>query len=92
MRKKHRRTLEAIFKRPTQSGIHWTDIKLLLVACDADIEERAGSRVAVELNDVIAIFHRPHPRKETDKGAVASMRKLLTEAGINPEDEETGQP
>jgi hypothetical protein len=24
----------------------------------------------VALNDVRAVFHRPHPQKETDKGAV----------------------
>ncbi|WP_308189086.1 MULTISPECIES: type II toxin-antitoxin system HicA family toxin [Nostoc] len=29
-----------------------------------------------------ATFHRPHPEKETDKGAVKSMRRFLTEAGI----------
>lgn len=88
MRKKHLRTLEAIFKRPTRSGIPWTDIESLLAACGADIEERSGSRVAIELNDVIAIFHRPHPRKEADKGTVASMRRFLNEARINPVDEE----
>ncbi len=54
------------------------------MACGAAIEERAVSRVAVELNDVIAVFHRPHPRKEADKGSVASVRRFLTEAGVRP--------
>ncbi|MFN6309943.1 MAG: type II toxin-antitoxin system HicA family toxin, partial [Planctomyces sp.] len=36
------------------------------------------------LNDVRAVFHRPHPQKETDKGAVRSMRRFLTEAGVTP--------
>ena len=61
-----------------------------LLACGADIEERAGSRVAIELHDVIAIFHRPHPRKEADKGSVSSMRRFLAEAGVRPE--EAGEP
>ena len=59
----------------------------LLLACGAYIEERAGSRLAVELNDTRAIFHRPHPRQDTDKGTIASMRRFLVEAGINE-----GQP
>ena len=85
MRRRHRRTLAAIFKRPTQAGIRWADIESLLQACGADIEERAGSRVAVELNDVVAIFHRPHPRPQADKGAVASVRRFLVAAGIDME-------
>ena len=85
MRRRHRRTLAAIFKRPTQAGIRWADIESLLQACGADIEERAGSRVAVELNDVVAIFHRPHPRPQADKGAVASVRRFLIAAGIDME-------
>ena len=35
-------------------------------------------------NDVVAVFHRPHPQKEIDKGAVKSLRRFLTEAGITP--------
>ncbi|MXZ45979.1 MAG: type II toxin-antitoxin system HicA family toxin [Chloroflexi bacterium] len=84
MRRRHRRTLAAIFRRPASAGIAWTDIESLFVACGADIEERAGSRVAIELNGVIAILHRPHPRKEADKGSVASVRRFLSEAGIEP--------
>ncbi|MXW24611.1 MAG: type II toxin-antitoxin system HicA family toxin [Chloroflexi bacterium] len=79
-----RRTLAAIFRRPVPAGIAWADIESLFVACGADIEERAGSRVAIELNGVIAILHRPHPRKEADKGSVSSVRRFLTEAGIVP--------
>lgn len=36
----------------------------------------------IALNNVRAVFHRPHPQKETDKGAVVSMRRFLTEAGV----------
>ena len=84
MRRKHRRTLEAIFRRPTQASINWSDIESLFVACGAAIEERAGSRVEVELNGVLAVFHRPHPRKEADKGSVASVRRFLAGAGVKP--------
>jgi hypothetical protein len=84
MRKKHRKTLERVFQKPEQSGINWNDIEALFVALEATVSERAGSRVAVLLNDRVAIFHRPHPEKETDKGAVKSVRKFLTNAGVRP--------
>lgn len=53
-------------------------------AAGAEITEGSGSRLRVALNGVRAVFHRPHPRKETDKGAVRSVRRFLTEAGIRP--------
>ena len=81
---KHRRTLEAIFEDPVRAGIAWRDIEPMLEAIDADISEGSGSRVRIALNGVRAVFHRPHPHKETDKGAVKSMRRFLTEAGVAP--------
>jgi hypothetical protein len=33
---------------------------------------------------VRAVFHRPHPQKETDRGSVRSMRRFLSEAGVRP--------
>ncbi len=42
--------------------------------------------VRVYLNGVRAVFHRPHPRKETDKGALRSVRRFLLEAGVGPEE------
>ena len=62
----------------------WRDIEALLKAAGAEITEGAGSRVRIALNGVRAVFHRPHPQKETDKGAVKSMRRFLTEAGVTP--------
>jgi hypothetical protein len=84
VRKKHRRTLDAIFSRPTQANIKWDHVEALFEAFGAYIEERKGSRLGIELNDVVAIFHRPHPQKEVEKGAVASIRRFLREAGIEP--------
>jgi hypothetical protein len=81
---KHRKTLEAIFADPVQAGIAWRDIEALLEACGAEISEGQGSRVRVALNGVRAVFHRPHPQKETDKGAVKSVRRFLTEAEVSP--------
>ncbi|MFO0816387.1 MAG: type II toxin-antitoxin system HicA family toxin [Pirellulales bacterium] len=81
---KHRRTLEAIFEDPVRPNIAWRDIEAMLEAAGAEITEGAGSRVRIALNGIRAVFHRPHPQKETDKGAVKSMRRFLTEAGVTP--------
>lgn len=62
----------------------WRDIEAMLEATGAEITEGSGSRVRIALNGVRAVFHRPHPQKETDKGAVKSMRRFLTEAGVMP--------
>ncbi len=84
MRSKHLRTLEALFDDPTPSNIAWTDIESLLVALGAEITEGRGSRVRIALNEVRAVFHRPHPQKEADKGTVESIKRFLTEAGVEP--------
>ena len=84
MKSKHRKTLQAIFENPVRANILWTDIENLLVACGAEISEGRGSRVRIALNGIRAVFHRPHPRKETDKSAVMSMRRFLIEAGVQP--------
>ena len=84
MNRKHQRVLEAIFARPIQSGVVWKDIEALFATLGAEIEEGRGSRVRILLNGEEAVFHRPHPRKETDKGALVSVRRFLEHAGVKP--------
>ena len=84
MKKKHQRTLSLIFARPIPGGIKWADIEALFVELGGEIEERAGSRVAVILFGQVQVFHRPHPGPDTDKGAVASVRKWLEANGVKP--------
>lgn len=81
MNSKQRKTLEAIFADPIRSGIPWVDIESLFVALGAEITEGRGSRVRISLNGVLATFHRPHPERNTDKGAVKSVRRFLETAG-----------
>jgi hypothetical protein len=40
--------------------------------------------VRVALKDVRAVFHRPHPERVIDKDMVKSVRRFLSEAGVNP--------
>ena len=81
---KHQKTPKAIFDNPVRAGIAWSDIESMLAALGAEISEGTGSRVRIALNGVRAVFHRPHPRRNTDKGAVVSMRRFLDAAGFWP--------
>lgn len=79
---KHRKTLNKIFENPVRSDMAWRDIEAMFYAMGADIEEARGSRVYIELNGIPSVFHRPHPQKETDKGALKSVREFLIKAGV----------
>jgi hypothetical protein len=84
VKKKHQKTLELIFNRPTSANINWKNIESLFVSLGADVSERAGSRVAVVLFGEVRVFHRPHPSPCTDKGAIASIRKWFEENEVLP--------
>jgi hypothetical protein len=79
---RHHKTLRILFENPIRSDIEWAEIENLLLALGAELREGRGSRVRIYLNGVRAVFHRPHPQKEADKGAIKSMRRFMTEAGI----------
>jgi hypothetical protein len=86
--KKHRQALERIFQDPVSGTIRWNDIENLFKAVGAEISEGAGSRVRINFGKFLSVYHRPHPRKETVKGAVESVRKDLRRLGITPEEME----
>jgi|SaaInlStandDraft_4_1057021.scaffolds.fasta_scaffold105532_2 hypothetical protein len=83
MSKKYRRILKMLFTNPQPAGINWKDVEALLKYLKAEISEGRGSRIRIVLRNRKAIFHRPHPRKEIDKGAVKSIRLFLENAGVN---------
>lgn len=84
MKQKHRRTLESLYTHPTPANIQWRDIEALFVELGAEISEREGSRIGVLLFGEVRVFHRPHPSPDTDKGAVASIRRWLEMYGVKP--------
>jgi hypothetical protein len=84
MKRKHQKTLEQIFARPTSGNIKWNDIEALFIALGAEISQREGSRIGVRLFGERRVFHRPHPSPNTDKGAVASVKRWLEENGVTP--------
>ena len=80
--KKNQRTLDRIVERPERSDIAWSDVERLIAALGGEVSEGRGSRVRLYLNGVRAVFHRPHPERVTDKGAVGSVRRFLKEAEV----------
>lgn len=84
LNKKHTKTLEKLYEKPTRSDVKWTDVISLFKACGADVYQRQGSRVGIKLGNQRAVFHAPHPQKETIKGAVEDVREFLRKAGIKP--------
>jgi len=80
MNKKQRQTLRKIFEKPDRSDISWNDIESLFIGLGAEVTEGKGSRVA--LNDVRAVFHRPHPQRVTNKASVRSVRRFLIASGV----------
>jgi len=84
MKRKHIKTLKAIFAHPVSANIKWQDIESLFTELGAEISEREGSRVAVVLFNEVRVFHRPHPSPHADKGAVANIHNWLKQHGIRP--------
>lgn len=84
MKKKQRQTLQKIFEKPERADIPWNNIEALFIALGAEVSEGRGSRIRVALNDVRAVFHRPHPKRVTNKGSVKSVRRFLLESGVKP--------
>lgn len=84
MNTKHRKTLAAIFGRPTSASIVFADIEALIKALGGSVVEREGSRVKVELHGEQWRCHRPHPGKEAKRYQVEEARELLERAGVLP--------
>ena len=82
MNAKNRKTFTTIFQEPVRSDLNWKEIENLFKALGAEVTEGSGSRVRVALNGVRAVFHRPHPQKVTDRGALKSVRRFLITAGV----------
>jgi hypothetical protein len=81
---RHRKTLDAIFARPTRGDIPWRDVEGLFQALGGSVTTGRGSRRRVRLGERRAVFHEPHPEKVTDKGAVDGVRGFLLSAGVRP--------
>jgi hypothetical protein len=81
---KQRKTLAAIFARPTSASIVFADIEALIKALGGTVSEREGSRVKIELMGEQWRCHRPHPGKEAKRYQVEEARELLERVGVLP--------
>lgn len=84
MNSRHRKTLAAIFARPTSASVVFADIESLIKALGGTIEEREGSRVRIGLKGEQWRYHRPHPGKEAKRYQVEEARELLERTGVLP--------
>ena len=81
---KQRKTLTAIFFKPTLASICFSDIESLVKTLGGTIQEREGSRVSVMLMGEEWRCHRPHPGKEAKRYQVEQARDLLDRVGVRP--------
>ena len=84
MNTKHRKTLRAVFTKPTSPSIVFNDIEVLLVALGGQVHEREGSRVKITIKGEQWRCHRPHPGKEAKRHQVEEIRELLERIGEQP--------
>ena len=84
MNSKHRKTLEAIFSKPTPSTLEWSRVEALLLAVGCELVEGRGSRVRFVHGHHVGIFHRPHPAKEAKPYQVIDAREFLILIGVKP--------
>lgn len=84
MNAKHRKTLAAIFAKPTSPAVVFSDIEALVVALGGSVTEREGSRVKIALQGEQWHCHRPHPGKEAKRYQVEEARELLERVGVRP--------
>ncbi|MDL1974133.1 MAG: type II toxin-antitoxin system HicA family toxin [Deltaproteobacteria bacterium] len=84
MKTKHRKTLAAIFAKPTKANIKFSDIEALVKALGGEIREGDGSRVVLEISDKKEYAHRPHPGKEARKYLVEKIREWLISLEVTP--------
>lgn len=84
MNTKHRKTLAALFAKPTSASMVFADIEALVKALGGSVTEREGSRVRIELHGEVWRCHRPHPDKEAKGYQVEEARELLERAGVQP--------
>ena len=86
--KKHRATLERIFRpqRRSNPGVSYREMVGLARALGASVDEsRDGSRVAMDFPDGGRFtLHRPHGGRPVGGRVTALFRDFLAERGIEP--------
>ena len=80
---KNMKVLDAIFAKSLILSVLWVDIEKLFRACGCTITECQNSRIWIELNGVLAVFHLSNSKKLWIKKF--SVQRFLEEAGVKYE-------
>jgi hypothetical protein len=78
----HRVTLDKIFSHPLSGNLEWRQVRSLLEAVGTTTQELNG-KVKVELGAQTEIF-QPPDGKDVDRQMIVDLRRLLTNAGLQP--------
>jgi hypothetical protein len=78
----HRDTLEKIFSHPLSGNVEWRQVLSLLAAVATTTQEPNG-KVKVELGGETEVL-RPPNGKDVDRQMIVDLRRLLTNAGLEP--------
>ena len=78
----HRVTLEKIFSHPLSGNVEWRQVRSLLDAVGTTTQEHNG-KVKVELGGQTEVL-RPPDGKDVDRQLIVDLRRLLTNAGLEP--------
>jgi hypothetical protein len=78
----HRVTLDKIFSHPLSGNLEWRQVRSLLEAVGTTTQEPNG-KVKVELGGQTEIF-QPPDGKDVDRQMIVDLRRLLTNAGLQP--------
>jgi hypothetical protein len=84
MNNKHKKTLKALFAKPTNPNIEWVEIEALLIALGCKFSDKGGSGVTFEKDDFKLKIHRPHPYKYSLRYRVEFVRDFLNQLGVKP--------
>jgi hypothetical protein len=78
----HRDTLEKIFRHPLSGNVEWRQVLSLLAAVGTTTREPNG-KVKVELGGQTEVL-QPPDGKDVDRQLIVDLRRLLTNAGLEP--------
>lgn len=86
LKKKHRKTLQAVFAYPLPTKLPLADLAALLEALGAEVDDR-GNTFRAKLGDRVFTTHKKSKgerRGAADKGFIAVARNVLRDNGIEP--------
>jgi hypothetical protein len=78
----HRVTLDKIFSHPLSGNVEWRQVLSLLAALGTTTREPNG-KVKVELGGQTEVL-RPPDGKDVDRQLIVDLRRMLTNAGLEP--------